>query len=343
MNKTFPLQHWQSTLLEWWQDHGRVLPWREKDGSTAVHTTNPRQKSDVQLRERAFQDYMTHHLRRDPYRVVVAELMLQQTQVDRVQPKYIAWMKKWPHISDLAEAELAEVLIFWQGLGYNRRARFLWLLAKEVAHQRSGDWPTTEAELLQLPGIGKYTARAVMSFAFGQQVAVVDTNVKRVLRRVLDGREAASLPIPSEKAWFALADSVVPAFQADPWNQLIMDFGAMVCTAKAPKCETCPIQHICLAQQLAVQAGFSTYREYLQANPIVAKSTRKTIKFVDTDRYFRGRIMDILRQGSIERQQLWEKLHVEHGLLEENRFKILLAALQDEGLIHTQNTTIKLG
>lgn len=343
MNKTFPLDHWQATLLEWWQLHGRVLPWREKQASSPDKDVGTEQLSKLQVRERAFQDYLAHHLRRDPYRVVVAELMLQQTQVDRVLPKYLAWIERWPLMSDLAKSELSEVLIFWQGLGYNRRAKFLWLLAKEISEAKAGTWPTTEEELLKLPGIGKYTARAVMSFAFGQQVAVVDTNVKRVLRRVLDGLEASTEPVPSEKAWFALADSVVPAFQADPWNQLMMDFGAMVCTAKAPRCESCPVQHVCQAQKTAVQAGFSTYREYLQTHPPITKTGRKSVKFTDSDRFFRGRIMDVLRQGNIDRNQLWIKLRDEHGLLEENRFQRLLSALQKEGLIQAQNNTVKLG
>lgn len=348
MQSTFPLVHWQETMLAWWKANGRILPWREKDEAPALITANVGyqimgvEKQHI-LREKAFHAYMSTHLRRDPYRVVVAELMLQQTQVDRVLPKYIAWMKQWPKIQDLAKAELSEILIFWQGLGYNRRARFLWLLAKEIVEKRKGEWPKTEEELLQLPGLGKYTARAVLSFAFGDQVAVVDTNVKRVLRRITEGNEAAQLPVPSEKEWFAFADSVVPLLQADPWNQLIMDFGALICTAKAPKCETCPVQQFCEAQQKAVAAGFQTYRDYLREHPLEKKKLVKTVKFEQTDRYFRGRIMDVLRTGEKSFDELWKVLHHDYGLLEEKRFQKLIENLAKEGLIQYQNTLLKLG
>jgi adenine-specific DNA glycosylase len=129
-------------LFAWWKREGRVLPWREKLSKKDAKATKVTQDIAV-VRERAFTSYFATLTQRDPYRVVVAELMLQQTQVDRVLPKYEAWLKKWPTLADLAKATLADVLIFWQGLGYNRRARFLWLLAAEITERRHGVWPQT--------------------------------------------------------------------------------------------------------------------------------------------------------------------------------------------------------
>ncbi|MBW7955275.1 A/G-specific adenine glycosylase [Patescibacteria group bacterium] len=346
MKTTFPLSELQQTLLRWWRREGRVLPWRQKQHSTQSQLHSQQLAADatlLEVRDHAFAEYLAPHLHRDPYRVVVAELMLQQTQVDRVLPKYLAWMKRWPTTSELAQTPLAEVLIFWQGLGYNRRARFLWLLAQQI-EERSGKWPQTEEELLKLPGIGKYTARAIMSFAFGLQVAVVDTNVKRVLRRLAEGKEAAAVPIPSEKEWFAFADSVLPADQADPWNQLIMDFGALVCTAKAPRCENCPAQRYCAAQKAAVQAGYQTYREYLAVQlRSQEKSQKKMVRFEDTDRYFRGRIMDILRQGPVTHPLLAERMEKEFGLSDQSRLMKLVQKLSEERLVTVSNLTLKLG
>ncbi len=320
-------------LFSWWKKEGRVLPWRNKLGEET--------ETDVlTVREDAFTTYFTPSLKRDPYRVVVAELMLQQTQVDRVLPKYEGWMKQWPTIDDLAQAKLAEVLIFWQGLGYNRRARFLWLLAEEIAGKRKGVWPKTEEELLQLPGIGKYTARAVLSFAFGKQVGVVDTNVKRILNRVLLQKEVPSL---SEKEYFQLADDILPPTQADPWNQLLMDFGAMICTAKSPKCHLCPLFQECAVNQEAINKGYASYAEYVRVLTVQLKKekpSQKTIKFIDTDRYFRGRIMDVLRTGKVSLTQLSHQLKEEHGLIDQTRFEKLVTSLQKEGLIQVNTKNL---
>lgn len=328
-------------LFAWWQSHGRVLPWREKLAAQDLTIKKAERSTVLSLREQAFTSYMANELRRDPYRVVVAEIMLQQTQVDRVMSKYLAWMTQWPTVADLAKAELSKVLIFWQGLGYNRRARFLWLLAKEVSENRGGEWPQTEAELVQLPGISRYTARAIMSFAFGQQVGVVDTNVKRVLRRLLDGQEAAATPTLSEKEWFIWADQIIPPGQADPWNQLIMDFGALICTAKAPKCLECPVQAICQAQQEAKRLGFPSYRELLSTQPASIKK-KKAVRFEDTDRYFRGRVMDLLRERTCTKEELWQQLSTQHGLEPRERFEKVLAGLVCDSLAVVENGCVKL-
>jgi A/G-specific adenine glycosylase len=328
-------------LFDWWQQEGRILPWRQR--SEAVLTDELAHG----VRETAFQSYFAGHLLRDPYRVVVAELMLQQTQVDRVFPKYQAWMKNWPTLANLAQASMAEVLIFWQGLGYNRRARFLWLLAKEITEKRSGRWPETEEELLQLPGIGKYTARAVLSFAMGRQVGVVDTNVKRILQRVVDGIPTAQPR--SEKAFFQLADEMLPANQADPWNQALMDFGALICTAKAPKCPICPLKNDCKANQEAIALGYPNYAAYLKKitetqrqNPDQLNRPKK-LRFEDTDRYFRGRIMDELRLTHLPPADLRQKMEEQYGLSDQARFQKLLQNLENEGLISKTGSFLQIG
>jgi len=340
-------------LFEWWRSAGRVLPWREKCVEVEAQPLDPEklEKNQLTLRDEAFQQYFADQLRRDPYRVVVAEIMLQQTQVDRVINKYQVWMKTWPRVQDLARAELSEILTSWQGLGYNRRARFLWLLAREIIEYHDGVWPTTEEELLKLPGIGKYTARAVMSFAFGQEVAVVDTNVKRVFRRLLEGTETNALPVKSEREWFIWADQLLPPGQVDPWNQLVMDFGALICTAKAPKCEACPAKHFCQAQSKANQAGFATYRELLLfekqspslLQPLAAGISKPQLRFKDTDRFFRGRIIDQLRASSRTEDELRQIMSEEFGLSDELRFSKLITDLIAEKLMSRHGDRLTLG
>jgi A/G-specific adenine glycosylase len=330
-------------LFTWWKKSGRVLPWREKLVRPVSSRHRAVQIQDLaSVRESTFATYFASSLQRDPYRVIVAEMMLQQTQVDRVLPKYEAWMKQWPKIENLASATLTEVLIFWQGLGYNRRARFLWLLAREISENRKGVWPTTEKELRELPGIGQYTARAVMSFGFGIQVGVVDTNVKRILDRVIMGFDQERKP-KNEKEYFILADQFLPPDKADPWNQLLMDFGSLICTAKRPKCETCPIAQLCTINLEAQQQGFSTFGAFLDQQPKQKREAKKTIRFEDTNRYFRGRIIDELRQHAhLQLVHLKQTMEERYGLVDEERFQKLINSLEKEGLIKQSNQNISL-
>ncbi len=157
----------------------------------------------------------------DPYHILVSEVMLQQTQVDRVVPKYLSFLERFPTLKDLAEASTADVLRQWQGLGYNRRALNLKRAAEAAMREHGGQLPGTVDQLEALPGIGKYTARAVASFAFGLQVPVVDTNVKRVLSDFV-GRD-----LTDRETW-RLAERVLPEGRAADWNQALMDYGALV-------------------------------------------------------------------------------------------------------------------
>jgi A/G-specific adenine glycosylase len=206
----------------------------------------------------------------DPYRILVSEVMLQQTQVARVVPYYDAWLERFPSERALAAAPAADVLRQWSGLGYNRRALALQAAAAVVA---CDGWPRTVEGLLGLPGVGPYTAAAVASFAFGVQAAAVDTNVRRVIER-LDRRRRR----PPELA--RRAQSIVPAGRAADWNQALMELGATVCTARAPACDACPA---------------ASCRSHGQ--PALAPTARRgaeRVRFEETDRYVRGRVVAAL-------------------------------------------------
>jgi A/G-specific adenine glycosylase len=198
----------------------------------------------------------------DPYAILVSEVMLQQTQVVRVVPRYVEWLERWPSGASLAFASRAEVLAAWVGLGYNRRAVALHEAARAVARE---GWP---ADLTTLPGVGPYTAAAVASFAFGAEVAAVDTNVRRVASRLGCGSPEALL---------------APGRAAE-WNQAAMELGATVCTARAPRCGACPAARWC---SFAASGPVSE-------RPAVA---RRHGRFEDSNRWVRGRIVAALAAG----------------------------------------------
>jgi len=164
--------------------------------------------------------------------------MLQQTQVGRVLPKYRAFLRRYPSIAALARAHVQEVRELWYPLGYNIRPVRLWTVANEVVHRHNGKVPDERERLLALPGIGPYTAGAILSFAYRRRVPVLDTNVRRVLQRVFYGRSC-----PDRVLWH-LAGQLLPRRPYD-FNQALMDFGALVCTARRPACPTCPMATFC--------------------------------------------------------------------------------------------------
>ena len=185
---------------------------------------------------------------RDPYRVWLSEIMLQQTQVTTVLGYYERFLARWPRVTDLAAATLDEVLAQWAGLGYYSRARNLHACACAVAELHGGEFPRTAAGLQTLPGIGRSTAAAIAAFCFGERVAILDGNVKRVLTRVLafEGDLASSA---AEKRLWDRATELLPAQEVDRYTQGLMDLGATVCTARSPNCLLCPVQPLCGAQQ----------------------------------------------------------------------------------------------
>jgi A/G-specific adenine glycosylase len=216
----------QSRLLAWAEVALRDLPWRHD---------------------------------RDPYRVWVSEIMLQQTQVETVLPYYTRWMERFPTVEALAAAELGEALKCWEGLGYYARCRNLHRAAQIVVDRHGGRLPADRETLLALPGIGPYTVGAILSLAFDQDAAVLDGNVRRVLFRLRaledDPREANA----RQKLW-TLAKALLPPGQAGRWNEALMDLGATICTPRTPRCARCPLCPLCRAYALGDPAGYPPRR-----------------------------------------------------------------------------------
>jgi A/G-specific adenine glycosylase len=199
-------------LLRWFRESGRSLPWRRT---------------------------------RDPYRIVVSEFMLQQTQVNRVLDFYDRFLRRFPSVEALAKAPPRQVREAWEGLGYYRRAANLHRLARTVARDHRGTIPSDTASLEALPGVGRYTAGAVASFAYERRAAAVDTNVARVLKRVFRPRRRGTASW--DRTMWSLAERLLPRRGDTTWefNQALMDLGAQICTARRPKCGACPVRPSC--------------------------------------------------------------------------------------------------
>ncbi len=204
-------RRFRQRLLSWYRRHGRDLPWRKTD---------------------------------NPYHILVSEIMLQQTQVDRVLPKYAEWLDKYPSMAVLATAPEKEVTGTWYPLGYNIRPRRLQSIARESVAKYGGELPSDEATLRSFKGIGAYTAGAIRSFAFGERAAILDTNVARVLFRVFVATGDPKSHAMKRHLW-TLSETLVPNRHVFDFNQALMDFGAMVCSARNPKCLVCPMSKGC--------------------------------------------------------------------------------------------------
>jgi A/G-specific adenine glycosylase len=206
-------------LLAWYDRHRRRLPWRAEPGEAP-----------------------------DPYRVWLSEIMLQQTTVATVRPRFAEFVRRWPTVEALAAADDAELMAAWAGLGYYARARNLLACARAVVDRHGGRFPAEEAALRRLPGIGDYTAAAIAAIAFGQRAVVVDGNVERVVARLF----AVDAPLPAARPQIrALADTVTPAERAGDFAQAMMDLGSGPCSPRAPDCLLCPLQSMCAASSQA--------------------------------------------------------------------------------------------
>ena len=288
-------------LAAWWEANARDLPWRFG--------------------------------RATPWGVLVSEVMSQQTQMSRVVPYWTAWMAKWPDARALAGAPKAEVITAWGRLGYPRRALRLQECAQMVAEHYDDELPRTYDELVALPGVGDYTASAVLSFAYGRRAAVIDTNIRRVLSRVFRGQESlggSASPLEREMAWRLLPEDspsrqgcqasrargkVAPSVM---WNQSVMELGALVCTAKSPLCGQCPLTERCAF----FKAGCPGLGQ---------RRTRPRQHFQGTDRQVRGLVLGALREldagEALSREQaegLWEN---------SAQLASCIASLDDDGLI----------
>ena len=237
------LRSFRHAVLSWYRSNRRELPWR---------TT------------------------REPYRILVSEVMLQQTQVDRVMPKYRAFLKAFPTARKLAHAKTGDVVMLWSGLGYNRRAVSLQRASRAIVER--GLFPSSFEALSLLPGIGPYTARALQCFAFHQDVAVIDTNIRRIFSRYFF-KGAGTL-----KNIGRVASGAVPHGRGSDWGNALMDFGSLVCTAAAPKCGVCPLRMSCAAYRCGKQESF-------------LRVGRPQPRFEGSRRQYRGKVVRLLRDA----------------------------------------------
>ena len=243
------MEGFADTVLDWYARSARDLPWRRPDAS--------------------------------PWAVLVSELMLQQTPVARVLPAYEAWLARWPTPAACAAEPAGEAVRMWGKLGYPRRALRLHEAARAVVDRHGGAVPEALEDLLALPGVGSYTARAVASFAFGQRHPVVDTNVRRVVARAVLGQGDAGPPSTARD--LAAVEALVPAepARAARFGVATMELGALVCVARGPRCGSCPVAATCAWRR----AGCPPY-----AGPV-----KRPQRFAGTDRQVRGRLLDVLR------------------------------------------------
>lgn len=288
-----PTDTLHSDVLAWFDVSARDLPWR----------TDPR-----------------------PWPVMVSEFMLQQTPVARVLPVFDVWMERWPTPAALAASSSGEAVRAWGRLGYPRRAQRLHASAVAIVERHGGEVPDDFEALRDLPGVGDYTAAAVASFAFGRRHIVLDTNVRRLFARVAEGAE---FPAPSiSAAERALATELLPDRNADRWAAATMELGAVVCTARSPRCGACPVSDQC-AWNLA-------------GRPAHAGPPRRGQSYAGTDRQVRGRLLDVLRasDGPVSKAELdaaWEDPVSDPGQRER-----CLASLRDDGLVTVKDGRYRL-
>jgi A/G-specific adenine glycosylase len=276
---------------------------------------------------------------RAPYRIVVAEFMLQQTQVERVIPIFNAFVAAWPDFASLARASQADVVRAWRGLGYNSRAIRLHALARIVCERYAGELPQTEEELQTLAGIGPYTSRAIAAFAFDADVAAVDTNLRRIVHRTQLGLEWP--PLASIAELDRLAGALVEPGTGYAFNSALMDLGATICTARAPKCLLCPLVATCAAAP--VDPADLRERAAQHAKP---KSPQERIAFERTTRYVRGRIVDRLRslqpEAAISLLDLHAVLDGEAPHHDRAAVERVLAALVSDGIVEHGEIGVRL-
>lgn len=316
MNKAEPYipaqdmrQQIQKNVIAWFAATARDLPWR--------HT-------------------------RDPYRILIAEIMLQQTQVDRVLPKYTAFLQTFPDMATLAAAPTADVIRHWAGLGYNRRAVNLQRTARQVLEEHNGSFPQDMDSLQRLPGIGPYTAGAIACFAFEQDVAFLDTNMRRVLHRCLIGAEPPVPPL-KERTMLQLAAAMVPAGAGWQWNQALMELGALLCTARVPACIDCPLQTYCMACT-TWQTTETIYKQTPRKKPAKSIAERRA-PFIGSNRYYRGRLIDVLRSlpsdTSLPLDQIGQYIHPETEPSSE-WVRTLVEGLVRDGLVELIDEQVRL-
>lgn len=278
----------QKRALAWFDEHGRPFAWRET---------------------------------RDPYRTLVAEAMLQQTQTGRVAPIYDEFLRRFPTLERLAHAPATEVIRAWRGLGYNRRAADLHEAVQAIAHAHGGVFPRDPAVLRRLPGVGEYTANALACFAFDTQVPVVDTNVRRILARAARGVEPERIDAAAARR---LAAEWMPPGEAYRWNQALMDAGSMICRPDRPLCPRCPLR-----------SGCAYYAKGLHRRPR-ARPAAPREPFEGSTRQRRGGIIERLRDSAragVSLAALAKAVHPEGGSRDLGWLVDLIEGLERDGLV----------
>lgn len=269
-DRTLPgFRFFRRHIFSWWAHHKRDLPWR---------TT------------------------RDPYRILVSEVMLQQTQVLRVLPKYAELIEAFPTVDDLANASPAKIVKMWKGMGYNRRALYLHRAAKMITETYNSKFPISEQQLTKLPGVGTYTARALLVFAFGQDVAMVDTNIRQIITHFFfKGRPQ------KEKVIQEIADRILPVGRSWEWHQALMDYGA-IGLPKANRPE---------------------------------RSRRASTPFKDSNRFYRGKIIDLLRERKQKEINLISNFMKRYGKTQDF-YETIITGLIKDGLVIRRNKILTL-
>ena len=290
-SRTIPL--FQKQLLGWYKKSARDLPWRRT---------------------------------KDPYKIWISEIMLQQTQVQTVIPYYERWLKRFPDIRTLAKAPESEVMKHWAGLGYYRRARMIHEAAKQITEQKAGKFPKSAKELLEIPGIGRYTAGAVASIAFGEKTPVLDGNVIRILTRLTALKNDTGKPKTIEKLW-GIAAALIPAKNPGDFNQAMMELGATVCTPRNPACLLCAVNSLCEGRKKGNPENFpyKKEKEKLEKIKTAALILRKNGKVLlqkqsAKDRWgglwvfpFEKDVRSVLAKLQIPEIDLKHRLTVRHG------------------------------
>ncbi len=283
-------RRFQGAVLRWYTAHGRKLPWR----------------GEV-----------------DPYTVLISEIMLQQTQVPRVLTKLPVFLAAFPSMGHLAAAPQRAVVEAWRGMGYNNRAVRLHHLAKTVMEKHGGRLPEDAGALRALAGVGRYTSHAILAFAYRQAVPVVDVNIRRLLSRLFWPMPDTSATRPEGEVWEA-AGALVPEEKAYDWNQALMDLGATVCTARAPRCGDCPV------------AGFCRSRRRMKP-PAPAAQRSEPSRFGIPNRAHRGRVVEALRgrKRSVPLAALGPMVSPQFSAADMAWLSTLVQALERDGLVKT--------
>jgi len=278
---TFQKTRFQRALLDWYRRHGRELPWRRT---------------------------------RDPYAILVSEVMLQQTQVATVIPYYHKWLRRLPDFATLARASENDVLRAWQGLGYYARARNLHGTARAIVNRHRGQFPREIEQMQQLPGIGKYTAHAVASFSFNQSVPIVETNTARVLTRLFNFRESIDSGAGRNTLWRNAA-SLLPKSDGRTFNSALLDLGALVCVARKPKCDVCPVKAFCRAKNptaLPVKKSRCQTKRLIETHALIVRRGRVLLE--QSSHRWRGMWIlpplkvDCLKQSSFQARPVYESV-----------------------------------